>query len=344
MIMFRMFSRLVALVALAASATVVVAQAPVNIRLATLAPDNSPWATALKSMGATWMRETSNRVRLTVYAGTIPSEKTAISRMQLSGLEAGALSAGGLADIDEAFNVFGIPFFFESDAELAHVQQKLTPLIAARLDAKKFHLLNWGHGGWVQVFSKKPIRTIAELKGAKLFTSEGSPKMVQWYTQNGFHAVPLATSEIPKQLKLPTGAIDAAPSPPVFAVALQFFRDAPYMLDLRVAPLTSATVVTAAAWNRISPEDRAKMTEAAKATERQMHADAPALDAKSIAEMKAAGLNVVAPDARALAEFKAAADELMKTQRGGMVPADVYDAAVRERDAFRRGRAGSAER
>ena len=332
--------RVVAMLALAGSATVAAAQAPVNIRLATLAPDNSPWATALKSMGAVWNRETANRVRLTVYAGTIPSEKTAISRMQLSGLEAAALSAGGLADIDEAFNVFSIPFFFESDAELAFVQEKLTPLIAARLEAKKFHLINWGHGGWVQVFSKKPIRNIGELKGAKLFTSEGSPKMVQWYTSNGFHAVPLATSEIPKQLKLPTGAIDAAPSPPVFAVALQFFRDAPYMLDLRVAPLASATVITATAWNKISPDDRTKMLAAAKETERQMHAQAPGLDAKSITEMKAAGLNVVTPDARALAEFKAAADELLRTQRGGMVPAEIFDAAVRERDAFRRSNAG----
>ena len=163
--------------------------------------------------------------------------------------------------------MFGIPFFFESDAELAHVQQKLTPMIAQRLQAKKFHLINWGNAGWVQLFSKNPIRSIADLKRAKLYTGEGSPKMVQWYTSNGFHVVPLSAGEIPKQLKLPTGAIDAAPSPPVFALTLQFFRDAPYMLDIRVAPLTSATVMTDSAWNKISPDDRTKMLEAAKAME-----------------------------------------------------------------------------
>jgi TRAP-type C4-dicarboxylate transport system substrate-binding protein len=336
---YRLFARLAVIGALVVASSVVTF-AQLNVKLGTLAPDNSPWATALKSMGAAWSRETQNRVRLTVFAGTIPSEPSAISRMKLDNLQAAALSAGGLAEIDDAFNVFGIPFFFESDAELAHVQEKLTPMIVARLEAKKFHLINWGHGGWVQVFSKQPIRNIADLKRAKLFTSEGSPKMVQWYTANGFHAVPLATSEIPKQLKLPTGAIDAAPSPPVFAVALQFFRDAPYMLDLRVAPLTSATIMTSTAWNRITPDDRTKVLAIAKDTERQMHAQAPALDALSITQMKAAGLNVVTLDARALAEFKAAADELVKTQRGGMVPADVYDAAVRERDAFRRAKAG----
>ena len=113
------------------------------------------------------------------------------------------------------------------------------------------------------------------MKQAKLYTTEGNPKMVQWYTANGFHAVPLAAGEIPKQLKLPTGAINAAPMPPVYAVALQIFKDAPHMLDIRLAPLVGATVMTDAAWNKISPEDRAKMLAAASAMEQQINTQAP---------------------------------------------------------------------
>jgi TRAP-type C4-dicarboxylate transport system substrate-binding protein len=255
--------------------------------------------------------------------------------MAVDGLQAATLTAGGLAEIDEAFNVLAIPFFFRSDEELAYVQDKLAPVLAQRLEAKKYHLINWGNAGWVQLFSKKPIRTIADLKTAKLYTGEGSPKMVQWYTANGFHVVPLATGEIPKQLKLPTGAIDAAPSPPVFALTLQFFRDAPYMLDIRVAPLLSATIITDSAWNRITPDDRAKMLQAAKATEQQIQKQAPALDAKSIAEMKGAGLQVITLDDKALGAFRAAADAQLSTLRGNMVPPDVFDAAIRARDAYR---------
>lgn len=320
--------------AVAASAPLL-AQAPLNIKLATLAPESSPWTSVLRTMGATWSKATGSRVRLTVYAGTIPSESSAISRMAVDGLQAATLTAGGLAEIDEAFNVFGVPFFYESDGEVAHVQETLTPMIAQRLEAKKFHLINWGNAGWVQLFSKNPIRSIADLKRAKLYTGEGSPKTVQWYTSNGFHVVPLSAGEIPKQLKLPTGAIDAAPSPPVFALTLQFFRDAPYMLDMRVAPLTSATIMTDSAWNRIAPDDRTKMLAAAREMEKQIQAQAPALDAKSINEMKAAGLQVIALDANALGAFRAAAENQLATQRGNMVPAEVFDAAVRARTAFR---------
>src|SRR6185295_11826047 len=108
-------------------------------------------------------------------------------------------------------------------------------------------------------------------------------KMVQWYTSNGFHAVPLSAGEIPKQLTLPSGAINAAPIPPVYAVALQIFKDAPNMLDVRLAPLVGATVMTDAAWNRILPDDRTKMLAAASVMEQQITTQAPALDARSIA-------------------------------------------------------------
>ena len=141
--------------------------------------------------------------------------------------------------------------------------------------------------------------------------------MVQWYTANGFHAVPLAAGEIPKQLTLPSSAINAAPIPPVYAVALQIFKDAPHMLEMRLAPsCVGATVMTDAAWNKISADDRAKMMAAAAAMEQQVNAQAPALDAKSIAAMKAAGLQVVTLDAKAIAEFRRAAEGLGAT-RGG---------------------------
>ena len=48
--------------------------------------------------------------------------------------------------------------------------------------------------------------------------------------------------------------IDAAPIPPYPALLLQIFRDAKYMLDVHVAPLYGALVVTNEAWNKISAE------------------------------------------------------------------------------------------
>ena len=160
--------------------------------------------------------------------------------------------------------------------------------------------------------------------------------MVQWYKQNGFRPVPLNSGDIPAQLRLPNGMIDAAPMPPYAASLMQVHRDAKYMLAVDFAPLFGALVVTNSAWNKISAEDKAVVAAAAKSTEKRLLGEAVQLDASSIAAMKTRGLTVNTPDAKALATFRSEADRLVATIRGTLVPADIYDAVVRERDAFRK--------
>jgi hypothetical protein len=52
--------------------------------------------------------------------------------------------------------------------------------------------------------------------------------------------------------------------------------------------------------------------------------------------MTARGLQVITLDAKAGAEFRAAANQLTATMRGSMVPPDVFDMAVQERDSLRK--------
>jgi TRAP-type C4-dicarboxylate transport system substrate-binding protein len=311
----------------------------VTIRLATQAPVNSTWHKALLDMGAQWDAKTSGRVKLTVYAGGTQGDDLATIRMMRPGvdqLQANLLMVSGLSQLDDGFNVFGMPFFFQSDDETAYVEQKLTPILEKRLEAKGFRLLCWGSGGWVQLFSKKPLKTLDDVKQAKLFTSQGDDKMVQWYKSNGFHPVALSANDIPAQLKLTTGMIDTAPSPPYLALVLQIFRDAKYVLDVRLAPLVGGLVVSNTAWNKIDPADQKAVLDAAQAFGQRVNTDAPKQDADSIATMKTRGLTVTTLDAKASADFRAAADKLVPTLKGTIVPADVYDLAVQERDAFRK--------
>lgn len=334
-----MFSPIRIFVTIAAAALLyvpVLAQAPIELKLATFAPANTTWHKALLEMGAAASKATSGRVTVRVFAnGTQGPEATVVTLMRVGQLNSALLMPAGLAQIDPSINVFAMPFFIDSDAELQHLFDKVGPEVARRFDAKGFHLLNWGSAGWVQIFSKREIRTLDDLKRAKLFTSQGDPDMVRWYTQHGFHPQALSEKEIVPQLRLPNGMIDAVPSPPYGAVALQFHSATPFMLDLQVAPLVGATVVSKTVWNRISAEDRAAVTAAAAAMQKRVLADVPRVDAEAVAAMKKAKLTVTALDPQAKAEFQRQIAALVPSLRGTIVPADLYDMAVRERDAFR---------
>jgi TRAP-type C4-dicarboxylate transport system substrate-binding protein len=114
------------------------------------------------------------------------------------------------------------------------------------------------------------------------------------------------------------------------------FDNAKYMLDVRVAPLFGALVMTNEAWNKLSAADKQVVAASAKTAEKRLLGEAAKLDADSIATMKSRGLTVSTPDPKTLAAFRAEAERLIPTMRDVLVPGDVYDIARRERDAFRK--------
>jgi len=308
------------------------AQSQTALKLATLVPEGSVWDKNIKQMAEEWKTATGGRVAVTVFAGgSQGDEQTVLRKMRLDALQMASFSAVGLGSIDASFNVFDIPFFFDNYDELNYVTDKLTPTIRKRAEAKGFILLNWGQLGWAQVFSKKPIQTVDDLKGIKLWTSAGNDKMVQWFKANGFQPRAMAMTDI--MTGLSTGMIDGMPSTPLAAMLFQWNRQTPYMLDLGLAPIIGATVISVKSWKAIPDADKPKLLEAAGGVDKRLRDAVPKLDENAVAMMSKNGLTVtktVGP------EWKPQIDALAKTMRGEMVPPDIFDLAVKARDEIRK--------
>lgn len=320
--------------ALAAALAVTLSAQTTTLKLATLAPDRSLWHQAIQQMGSDWRKATAGRVSMTVFAGTMGDEPTIVRKMRLNQLQAASLTAVGLLAVDQAFNVFSIPLFYESYDELLHVMDKLTPAIKARVEAKGFVLVGWGNAGWVHVFSKKRIETLDDLRRAKIYMTAGDEVTRQWYLKNGFSPVALAPTDMLTSLQ--TGMIDAIPSTPLAALAFQWYQQTPFMLDLKLGPLAGATIATSRAWNAIGEADRALLLEHADKLDKRLRAEVPKQDDQSVAEMEKRGLTVVRVAGTPKgATFLNEAREYAQAMRGALVPEEIFDMAVRERDAFR---------
>lgn len=303
----------------------------VPVKLASIVPAGSIWDRELQRLAADWKQATEGRVPLTVFnGGTQGDEPSVLRKMRLDTLQAASFTVVGLASIDSAFNVFNLPFFFDSYDELNAVVEKLTPVLRKRLEARGFVLLNWGHGGWLQLFSTRPVGTLAELKALKLYTAAGDDRMTQWYKANGFQPRAMAMTDILTGLS--TKMIEGVPTPPVAAMAFQWNRHTPYMLDIGIGPLVGATVVSARTWNRIPQADRARLLELAQAAEKRLQTVVPAQDAFAVLMLKQQGLTVTRATG---SEWRREADALSATMRGQMVPRDIFDLALRERNLFR---------
>ena len=142
-------------------------------------------------MATEWERATDGRHKMRVQPMGQGSEATIVRLLKAGTTQAAALTASALGELDESFNVLTIPFFFESDAETRHLLDVLRPRFERALEAEGLILINWGNVGWAHLFSADPVRSLADLKKTKLYTSAGDDRTVQWYRQNDFDPVPL---------------------------------------------------------------------------------------------------------------------------------------------------------
>jgi len=307
----------------------------VTIKLATLAPDGSIWDQGVEEMGATWKEETDGRVSLRVYPGGVAGDESDVVRkMRIGQLHSAVLTVGGLAEIDDGFDLFSIPFFFDSYEELYYVLDALRPALEDRLAKKGYVLLNWGHAGWIHLFSKEPVPSLATLKKTKFFVSSGDDRMVQWWTGHGYRPVALATTDILTGLQ--TGMIEALPSPPLAALMLQWYKNAPHMLDIGFAPLVGATVVQSRIWKRVDEADQKRLKKAARDLEEHLEKEVPRQDKEAIAAMEKRGLKVTKVEGTAGAqEWRSLAGTFAEDVQESWVPPEILRLALEARAKFR---------
>ena len=173
-----------------------------------------------------------------------------------------------------------------------------------------------------------------DLRELKIFTWAGNEAMVQWWKQNGFKPVALALPDAVQGLK--TGMIETMISPPAIAMAFQWFKDAPYMIDVGLTPLIGAVVVSKRQWNRVDPKYRDELLEAAQTIGERLEGQALFLEEAAVNMMKNQGLTVLEiGDSEHSQEWLDAALKFADQMRGGMVPADIFDRAKAKRDEFR---------
>lgn len=300
-----------------------------KLKLGTLAPVGTSYHKSLMAMGETWRKDSAGAVDLNVFAGgKLGGEAEMVGLMKVNALQAAMLTAVGLSEIEPAVaGLQNIPMGFKSLEEADYVSDKLHPMLEARMAEKGFVVLFWSDAGWVRFFSNKQVTRPSDLKPLKLFTWSGNPKAVEIYKSAGFNAVPLETADIVPSLQ--TRLIDAVPVPPFFAMAAQVDTKASFMVEVNWAPLVGALVMRKENWDKITPDVRAKLQQAAAVTAKEIKAAGRREMEESVAAMVKRGLTVTKVTPEVEAEWRATAESVYPKVRGSLVPTDIFDETLK---------------
>ena len=305
------------------------ADAAAKLKLGTLAPVGTSYHKSLMTMAEAWRKASNGAADLNIFAGgKLGGEAEMVGLMQVNSLQAAMLTAVGLSEIEPGVaGLQNIPMGFRSLDEVDYVGEKLRPLLEERLAKKGFIVLFWSDAGWVRIFSNKPVNRPPDLQKLKLFTWSGNPEQVNIYKSAGFDAVPLETADIVPSLQ--TKLIDAVAVPPVFAVVSQIDTRAPHMLEINWGPLVGALVVRKENWEKFPAATRTALQEAAVAAGKEVRTAGRREMDESVAAMVKRGMKVTKPEPAVEQEWRTLAESVYPKIRGKLVPADIFDQALK---------------
>ena len=300
-------------------------QDAVKIRLGALAPRGTTWHRSLLEMGEKWRTVQGAGAEFIVYAGgSQGGEADMVRRMRVGQLNAAMLSVIGLTEIDDSVAALQkMPMMFRSWDELDHVREKLRAPLEKRFLDKGFVVLCWGDAGWVRFFSKEAALRPADYRRMKVFAWAGDNPQADIMKTLGYQPVVLEISDILPGLQ--TGMISMVPSTPFWALTLQFYQHASYMLDMNWAPMVGAVVVTRKVWDAMSPAGQQALRQAGEIAGAQLRTVSRREQEESVAAMKKRGLKAQALTAELEAEWRSVAEQTYPMIRGKTVPVEFFD-------------------
>ena len=331
-------SRLITLLSLTALATVAMAPVAkadnVELRIATLAPSGSPWMEVLDKAAAEIKDKTSGRVTMKYFeGGQQGDERDFVRKIKLGQLDGAAVTAIGLAMIDESIRVLELPMMFKSAEELDYVADKMWPYFQKKFEKKGFRLNDRGEVGWIYFLSKNKVESLNDLKGQKLWMWGEDGVTTGMFKTLGLTGVPLGVPEV--DAGLTSGKINAAYGSPVAAVALQWYSKVKYMTSMPMSFAIGATVVSNDALKKLSAADQKLLEDIGKANAKKLRKVIRKANEDAKTTMTRKGITVVNTPVTMIDEFTKDSKEAWSELVGKIYSQEELNMVLKYRDEYR---------
>jgi TRAP-type transport system periplasmic protein len=171
------------------------------------------------------------------------------------------------AQIAPSMRALNVPGVVQGRDEANYVSQKLQAQFAAEAQKNGFALLFTAGLGPTMVFSRTPVRTMAELRTIKLWRWELDQWGVMATREMG---MPVQAGSLEEAARLyDDGKVDGFTTMPSAALAFQWSTQAKYITPLPVGYVQGCLLLANRAWDRLTQKQRdAVMTAGAKCAHR----------------------------------------------------------------------------
>jgi tripartite ATP-independent transporter DctP family solute receptor len=260
--------------------------------------DDYPTVAAVKHLGQVLAKSSGGALTVKVFnKGALGSEKETIDQVKIGALAMTRVNLGPLSAMCPKTLVPALPFLFR---DTAHMRKAYDGAPGAEILKACEHQGMVGlalyDSGARSVYARKPIKTLADMKGLKIRVQQ-TDLWVAAMSALGANPSPMPIGEVYTGLK--TSLIDAAENNIPSYEGFRHFEAAKFYSRTEHSMTPDALFISKRVWDKLKPEQQAQLREAAKASVQVQRERWDAQEAKALAIVKAAGSEIVETDREA---------------------------------------------
>jgi tripartite ATP-independent transporter DctP family solute receptor len=257
-------NRLLASTALALALSVAFSPAQARtFRSADVHAKDYPTNLAVAYMGEQLAKASGGKDKVKVFSdGSLGSEKDTVEQVKIGALDMVRVSTAAFHGIVPESMIPSLPFLFR---DIKHFRSTMYGAqgdkILAAFDKAGFVGLALYESGARSIYAKKPIKTLADMKGLKIRV-QPSDLWVNLIKATGASPTPMPLAEVYTGLK--TGLLDAAENNIPSYEEARHYESAPIYSETLHVMSPEVLVFSKKVWDTLSPQEQAALRKAAK--------------------------------------------------------------------------------
>jgi len=231
-----------------------IAYSQTQIKIATLAPQNSDWAERFNAGSKEIQERTEGRVKLKFYwGGAQGGAKKNLQKIKIGQLQGGTFSPTDFQTNYPDLNIYGLPFLFKDINEVGYIRNLTDNELELGFKNLGFDIYGFAGGGFAYIMSNEPIKSYEDLTDKKIWLPQGD--LISYEAMKALNLLPVPLPMTDVLTGLQTGLIDIVAIPPVVALALQWHTKINYLTKIPVLYAMGFLAIDSKVIKRLKPDD-----------------------------------------------------------------------------------------
>jgi len=233
-----------------------------TLRLADTLASDHPTVVGDQKFADLVSERSNGRIKIEVFPNSqLGEEKATIEQVQLGAIDFVRTGAGALGGFSKNFDVFSLPYVFESDAhEWKFLESEAGTALLDSLEASKMKGLAYYSAGSRSFYSRDVLKSIDDLKGQKIRVIQNKVN-VDLMDALGANATPMPYGEVYSALQ--TGVITGGENSFANLYTANHHQVAKYLIKDEHQRTPEVLIISKSTWDKLSEADREIIKQAA---------------------------------------------------------------------------------